>query len=73
MAWRISWWLECDHCKRKATFAGSPSTAVERKARRYGWAFTIDTWGLYRQLCPRCGKDSETRRLYEKAPAEAAP
>jgi hypothetical protein len=66
MAWRINWFLECDHCKETATFAGQPGSAVEKKARRYRWAFTIDTWGLFRHLCPACAKNPETRRLYER-------
>jgi Fe2+ or Zn2+ uptake regulation protein len=69
MAWRISWHLLCDHCGKKATFAGSPSSAVEKKARRYGWAFTVDAWGLFRHLCPACGKVPETRAMYERAKA----
>lgn len=65
MAWRISWHLSCDHCRKPATFAGQPSRAVEKKARRYGWVFTIDQWGLFRHLCPACGKEPTTRAMYE--------
>lgn len=66
MAWRISWHLSCDHCGKQATFAGQPSSAIEKKAKRYRWVFTIDTYGLIRHLCPGCGANSETRTLYER-------
>lgn len=54
MAWRISWHLSCDHCKRKATFAGQPSSAVEKKARANGWTIRPDKWGVIRHHCPDC-------------------
>lgn len=69
MAWRISWHLSCDHCGKKATFAGQPSSAVERKAVRYGWGFPRDRYGLTRHLCPACAKQPEVRALYEAEPA----
>ena len=69
MAWRISWHLECDHCRKRASFAGQLSSAVEKKALRHGWVFTIDPWGLYRQLCPACWKAPDTRALYKRAKA----
>ena len=56
MAWRISWHLECDHCKKKATFAGQPSSAIEKKAKRYRWKFSL-SGGLFYHLCPKCSKD----------------
>jgi hypothetical protein len=65
MAWRISWHLECDHCRKVATFQGQPSSAIERKARQYRWAFVFDTWGLVRHLCPACAANRDTRALYE--------
>lgn len=67
MAWRITWHLSCDGCNKAATFAGQPSSAVEKKGRRYGWAFVIDPWGLVRHLCPACAKDPDKRKLYEAA------
>lgn len=67
MAWRISWHLECDHCGKKATFAGQPSSAVERKARRYGWSFTVDEWGLIRHHCPACVKREAEKQAAEMA------
>ncbi len=68
MAWRISWNLECDHCHKKATFHGEPSSAVEKKARRYKWEFLLDSYGLIRHLCGTCAKDKDTRKLYERDP-----
>ena len=56
MAWRISWHLSCDRCKKAATFAGQPSSAVEKKARRYGWGIAPDSFGLIRHHCPACTK-----------------
>lgn len=66
MTWKVSWHLSCDHCRKQATFAGQPSSAVERKARRYKWVFTIDAHGLFRHLCPACGGKSEIRSMYER-------
>lgn len=57
MAWRISWHLSCDHCKAKATFAGAPSSAVEKKARSRGWMIAPDEWRVIRHHCPECVKN----------------
>ena len=65
MAWRISWHLSCDHCRKTASFSGQPSTAVERKEIRYGWAFTRDDVGLIRHLCKACAGVPETKAVYE--------
>ena len=66
MAWRVNWNLECDHCRAKGTFRGGPSPAVEKKARKAKWVFTIDTHGLFRHLCPTCGSNAEVVELYQK-------
>ena len=71
MAWRISWHLECDHCHKLASFSGQPSSAVERKANKYGWEFIIDCVGLIRHLCRKCAKQSDVRFLYERKSTEA--
>lgn len=52
MAWKISWHLSCDQCKKTATFSGQPSMAVAKKAKRYGWNLTPD----FQHYCPACAK-----------------
>jgi hypothetical protein len=65
MAWHISWHLTCDKCRKKATFSGQPSTAVEKKAMRYGWKFVTDEWGLIRHHCPACAKELTEKGTHE--------
>lgn len=67
MAWRVLWKLKCDHCHAEATFSGAPSTAVEKKAIRYGWRFVIDDYGLIRHLCKACASKPEVAAVYERS------
>lgn len=52
MAWRVSWQVECDRCKKLGPPARE-SHKAEEKATKKGWEWG-HCYGMSMHLCPEC-------------------